>query len=128
MKKGNVALLIFGLIILLAVLTNPSTERHKEAIKIKLKEYMQKSMTESMNNSSNGFEQLGQAFGMILGSAIIEPIVDNLISRDNYILFSITKITWDGETKVIGVGVFNNVFITKELDNAMDKGLLESKE
>lgn len=127
MKKGNVVLLIFGLIVLLAVLTNPSTERHKEAIKIKLKEYMQKSMTEKMNDSSNGFEQLGQAFGMILGSAIIEPIVDNLISTDNYILFSVTKITWDGETKVIGVGVFNNVFITKELDNALEKGLLESK-
>jgi hypothetical protein len=128
MKKRYVSLLIIGLILLFAALTNPRTERHKEVIKTKLKAYMQKSMKESMTDTKDDWEQFGQALGMMVGTAIIEPIIDNLVSTDNYILFSTTKITWDGETRVIGIGAFGNVFITKELDNALNQGLLDNNE
>jgi len=48
------------------------------------------------------------------------------MSTDNYVLFSTTKITWEGETRIIGIGAFGNVFITKELDESLNKGLLEN--
>lgn len=128
MKKGYVVLLIFGLILLFATLTNPSPERHKEAVKTKFKEYMQKSMKDSTTVSEDENDKVGLAFGMIIGNAIIEPIVNSLISTDNYIVFSTTKITWDGKTTVIGIGAFGNVFITKKIDNTLDQGLLESIE
>lgn len=128
MKKGYVALLIIGLIVLIAALTNPSPERHKEVVKTKFKEYMQKSMKDSTNVSEDESDKVGLAFGMLIGNAIIEPIVNSLISTDNYIVFSTTKITWDGKTRVIGFGAFGNVFITKKIDNALDQGLLESLE
>lgn len=43
-------------------------------------------------------------------------VLVNLISTDNYILFSFTKATWDGETKIIGISAFGNVFRWKDLD------------
>lgn len=128
MKKGYVALLIIGLIVLIAALTNPGPERHKEVVKTKFKEYMQKSMKDSTNVSEDESNEVGLAFGMLIGNAIIEPIVNSLISTDNYILFSTTKITWDGKTRVIGFGAFGNVFISKKIDNALDQGLLENIE
>lgn len=128
MKKGYVALLIIGLFVLIAALTNPTPERHKEAVKTKFKEYLQKSMKDSTNLSEDESDKVGLAFGMLIGNAIIEPIVNSLISTDNYIVFSTTKITWDGKTRVIGLGAFGNVFITKKIDNALDQGLLDSIE
>jgi len=128
MKKGYVALLIIGMLVLIAAITNPSPERHKEAVKTKFKEYMQKSMKDSTSISEDEDDKVGLALGMLIGNAIIDPIVNSLISTDNYIVFSTTKITWDGKTKVIGIGAFGNVFITKKIDNALDQGLLESIE
>ncbi|MBK8442421.1 MAG: hypothetical protein IPL35_02955 [Sphingobacteriales bacterium] len=38
-------------------------------------------------------------------------MIDNSVSTDNYILFSTTKYSLEGETKVVGIGAFGNVFI-----------------
>lgn len=127
MKKSYLIFAVFGLITLVAVLTNPNQERHKEVIKNKLNVYMQKSMKENLTQSNNEWEQAGQALGMMFGGALVDRIIDNLVSTDNYVLFSITKITSDGQTNVIGVGAFGNVFITGELEDALNEGLLENQ-
>jgi len=127
MKKNYAFTAITGLIILIAVITNPNQDRHKEVIKNKLNSYLQESMKESMKDSGNDWEQAGKAIGVILGGAIIDKIVDNLVSTENYVLFSITKITWDGKTKIIGIGALGNVFLTKKLDESLNEGLLENK-
>jgi hypothetical protein len=126
MKKNYLILAIVGLVILVAILTNPNQDRHKEVIKNKLNSFMQKSINESSAKTDNEWEQAGQALGMMLGGALVDKIIDNLISTDNYVLFSTTKISWEGETKIIGIGAFGNVFITNELDQAMNKGLLKN--
>lgn len=116
---------IIGAIILVAILTNPNQDRHKEVIKNKLNSYMQKSMKQNLTETDNVWAQAGQALGMMLGGALVDRIIDNLVSTDNYVLFSTTKISWEGETKVIGIGAFGNVFITNKLDEAMNEGFLE---
>ena len=98
----------------------------KEVIKNKLNSYMQKSIKQNLPETDNDGEQVGQAVGMMLGGALADRIIDNLVSTDNYVLFSTTKISWEGETRIIGVGVFGNVFITKRLDEAMNEGLLKN--
>jgi hypothetical protein len=126
MKKNYIFLIIIGVIALIAILTNPNQDRHKEVIKNKISSYMQKSMKESLTNTENEWEQAGQALGIMLGGALIDEIIDNLVSTDNFVLFSTTKINWEGETKVIGIGAFGNVFITSKLDEAMNEGLLKN--
>ena len=35
---------------------------------------------------------------------------------DNYLFFSITKLTWDSETKAIAIGMFGNLILFKDID------------
>ena len=117
-----------GIIILIAILTNPNQDRHKEVIKNKLNSYMQKSMKQKLSESNNEWERAGQAFGMLLGGALVDRVIDTLVSTDNYLLFSLTKISWEGEMKIVGYGAFGNVYVTSKLDEAIDKGLLKDGE
>jgi hypothetical protein len=88
---------------------------------------MQESMKQNLTKTDNEWEQAGQALGMMLGGALVDKIIDNLVSTENYILFSTTKISWEGETKIIGIGAFGNVFTTSKLDDTMNEGLLKNQ-
>lgn len=125
MKKHHVILALVGIFLLVAVLTNPNQDRHKEIINRELTAYMQKSMQESLTETSNEWRLAGQALGMMLGGAVIDRIIDNLVSTNNFVLFSTSKITWAGETQTIGIGVFGNVFITNKLEDALNNALLD---
>lgn len=124
MKRGYLGIFLFGLLILIAVLTNPSQEVHEEALKAKLNLYLQNSMSEGSAETNNEWEKAGNALGFMLGGAIIEGVVSNVVTIDNYVVFSFTRISWGGESKVIGVGVFGNVFLTSKLDEVLNQGLL----
>ena len=111
------------LALILAVLTNPSEEQHKQAVKAKINEYWQKSMAETY--PENEWEQAGQTLGVMFGGALIDGIISNLVTTDRYLIFSTTKISWKGESRVIGIGVFGNVLLTKRIDEALKDGLLK---
>jgi hypothetical protein len=110
MKKSSFILVILSLIIIVAVLTNPDQDRHKEIIKNKLLTSLQKSMKQNQTQIKDDWEEAGQALGIILGGVIIDGLLNNLMSTDNYVLFSTTKITWDGERKIIGIGALGTFF------------------
>jgi hypothetical protein len=126
MKRGYLIFAVLGVLALIAMLTNPNQDRHKEVVKNKINLFMQKSMKQNLTEKDNEWEQLGQAFGMMLGGALVDRIVDNFVSTDNYVLFSTTKVSWEGKTKIIGIGAFGNVFISSKLDEAINEGLLEN--
>ena len=117
MKKGVIVCLFF---VVIAALTNPNQSRHKEVLENKIKTYMQKSMKDQDGNV------LVSLFGNVLGNLIISELIETFVSTDNYILFSTTKLTWQGETRIIGIGAFGNVFITNRLSDALNEGLLEN--
>lgn len=125
MKTSSGTLIITVVLSATALFTNPQPERHKEAVKSKLSAFMQQSMKESLTQTDNEWEQAGQALGMMLGGALVDRIVEELITSDNYLLFSTTRMHWDGESKVIGIGIFGNVFLSKDIDHALDQGLLK---
>jgi hypothetical protein len=85
---------------------------------------MQKSMSEGLSKTDNKWGEAGQTLGMMLGGAIIDGLISNLVTTDNYVIFSTTKISWKGKSKVIGVGVFGNVFLSGKLDEVLNEGLL----
>lgn len=122
MKNKHIIIIFIGVLLIVGALTNPTQDRHKEAVKNKLNVIMQKSIKDSMKNSDSGAEQIGSALGLMLGGAILDRMIESTISSDNYVLFSTTNATWEGQTKIIGVGVFGNVFISNEIDNALKDG------
>ena len=126
MKTNYITLAIISLIVLVAVLTNPDQNRHKEVIKTKLITYLQKSLDKDQAETRDEWKQANQALGIMLGGIIVEKVLENFMSIDNYVVFSTTKITWEGESRIIGIGAFGNVFLTRELDEALQNGLLEN--
>jgi len=84
---------------------------------------MQKSMTQNLSKTKNEWGDTGEALGLMFSGVMIDGIINNLVSSDNYVLFSTTKITWEGKAKIVGFGAFGNVFISDELDKAMNEGL-----
>lgn len=122
MKTRNIILIIIAIILLVGVLTNPNQDRHKEVVKNKLNTIMQKAMKEGLKNSDSGAGQLGSALGLMLGGALLDRMIETIVSTDNYVLFSTTKITWEGNSKLIGIGAFGNVFISDKIDEALKDG------
>jgi hypothetical protein len=118
--KQNWIIIIFVGIILIAVFTNPSTEEHKQAVKSVVNQLVQNSVSDNNSNLEN--------LGVLLGSSLAEKLVENSVTRDNYILFSITKISWKGESRNIGYGLFGNVFLSEKIKDAFkDKSEIDSE-
>lgn len=116
MKKGHFVFFSVAMLLLIAAITNPDTNRHKEAVKAKFDAYLQKAAREGIAESDNTWEQAGQAIGLMLGGALVSYAVDNLVSTNNYVVFSVTKVSWEDKSRIIGVGAFGNVFLSKKVD------------
>lgn len=103
--------------IIIAILTNPSQERHREVLKNKFTPELQKAFKQKNKKGIRNDEMTnGEALGLMIGGAFAGSLLENLITTDNYILFSTTKLTWNGVTKVIGIGAFGNIFLMKDLE------------
>lgn len=119
MKTKQITLFAFVLILLVAIFTNPSQDEHKEKVKKTFTAYYQKSLNKSELESENAFSALGN----LLGTSLINSLVDNAVLRDNYLIFSVTKITYEGKEKSIGYGLFGNVFLSDKIEETFDKNI-----
>ena len=74
---------------------------------------------EISNKATNDNEKAMALFATTLYSGISEFIIDHKLSVENYFLFSVGKITFDGETKTISLGILNHVFtsLSEEIKN-----------
>jgi tetratricopeptide (TPR) repeat protein len=114
MKSSQITLIVIGFILLALMATNPSIEDHRQAVIEKMKEKIEES---SNSESKNEWQKAGEAIGMAIGQGFLEKAV----SRNNYLLFSLTKVTFGDNVKQIGVGAFGNVFIFEDYDDVKDK-------
>lgn len=106
MKQNQITLIIIGFILFALMATNPSTEEHKEAVKEKIS-----AAIENNNSNVNVFQKLGQTIGIAL--------IDKMIKRENYIIFSLTKVKLLDEyknEKVVGYGIFGKVYLTNDFN------------
>jgi len=102
MKKSQITLIIIGFILLALMATNPTIEDHRQAVMNEIKEELSQD-----SDPNNKWEQVGQAIGMAFGQGIIEKAV----TRDNYLIFSITKLSFGNKSKYAGIGILGKVFI-----------------
>ena len=107
------SLLVFISLIGLLVYTNPSKNIHKSEVKEFM--YSEMNLSSELGNGGNEYETAGTALGLSLGMSLIDKFIDNIISIDNYVIFSTTSIIADGNSKVIGYGLLGNVFIFGEV-------------
>jgi hypothetical protein len=103
-------------------IANPSIDSHKEAVEQKL--YSQSDISKVTDADLDSFATVGYALADGAIFSVIDSMVEG-ISRDNYILFSLTKATYEGNSRYIGLGLLGKVFITNkyklESDAIIDK-------
>lgn len=95
-------LIIISIVILGAIVTNPKKADHVEAIKDKL--------VATFNDEAN-FEG-SNIVGLSILSGSSELFLAPMTEVENYFLFSLTIFKIDGIAKVIGIGAFNQVYIS----------------
>lgn len=117
MKTKQIVLITMIVILIIVIFTNPNLTAHKEKVKSTIITFYQKQLKENQTSSNNGFEALGS----LLGTSLINTMVENGVSCDNYLLFSITKFTYEGQEKSIGYGVLGNVFLSSKIEDAFNK-------
>lgn len=119
-------LLIFTLIIVFiagfCVVSCPDKEAHSEAIMENVNELIDKEATKDITNDD---EKALALFASSLVSGISNLVIDSRLSVDNYFLFSVGKVTFDGESKIVSVGLLNHVFtdINDNLKNEIEERL-----
>src|SRR5690554_6336538 len=106
--------IIIGIILLVAFFTNPGQEAHKDILMEKLKPELLEYYFDE--REPDEYVSVGDALGLMIGSAFVERFMKNLVKVDNYLLFSLSKITWEGQTKVIGVGILGTVVLLRDLE------------
>lgn len=101
------------MILAVAFFTNPKKEAHLDTLKTKLTEVINESMTERQQDviTYNAWK--------LAGSQLVDAFASNYVSVDNYFVFSLTRLHWNNESYIIGVGAFGKVYITKRLNKEL---------
>ena len=110
MKKILVLILFIG-IALVAVITCPQKDSHKDA----LMKLINVALDTELYDKAKTEEEMGFAMlGSVIGSGIAEIIIDKKLLVDNYFVCSTGRIILEGEEKIVSVGFFNHVFTMSE--------------
>lgn len=125
MKKIYILVAFLAVLLVVAGLTNPNVDRHKDVVKHKLSAILKEEVKKQANQSKE-WAKFSETLSMMVGSAIIEEVVDKGVSADNYWVLSLTRIALDKDSKIIGWGAFGNVYLSQEMDKALDMGYFKN--
>ncbi len=114
MKKIFVFILVLLLIATAMVITCPWKVAHKTKISEKLSEVFDE---ELKSNVVNDDELIYAAIGSAIGSKFISVIVDQNLKVESYYVCSIGKMTLDGQTYPVSLGLFNHVFLLNDFED-----------
>jgi hypothetical protein len=103
--KNKYVLLALGVLVLL--LTNPSERKHQDKVTSKIIDNVTKS-----TKSSNSYETAGAAIGLFF----VDALVKNMVHRNNYLIFSLTEVSFQGKSKIIGFGILGYVYVSNEIE------------
>ena len=106
MKIVKYTFLGFLFVLFIGVLSNPNLESHKITVKDELNIQLK-------NEMSNSFSKLNN----------VDNLIDSLIRRDNYYVFSKTQLVVNDKLTDIGYGCLGKVWISKVLSNLFQKAV-----
>jgi hypothetical protein len=127
MKNSSIYyLVIIGIVLVALALTNPPLEKQKELLVQKMiddSEKIKKDLAEKQPD--NALDQMANELGQqFLQPEFIKNLVDNSLTRDNFILFSLPRMTVMSKTKIIGIGIAGNVIWFDNKENKVQSDSL----
>lgn len=103
----NKTFIITAVTLLVLMIANPSEQKHKDKVNALILEKVSHNEALMTNPAA---ELIG---------VVIQGLTNNMVYRNDYVLFSLTEIHYMGTTKIVGVGVLGMVFISKEFTNQL---------
>lgn len=94
----------------LLILTNPPLDDHKATIKTAYTALLDEEVDDV--DLGSGLNKLAKG----LGGIVMNGVLDSRISRDNYVLFSITRFKRNEKNDPVAIGILGNVFLFGEPD------------
>ena len=116
MKKIVLFLIVLLGFAVIGYLTNPTEVMHREAA-----QEMLEKISENILSDYGIDPRILSTLGVDFQGKLVEELITNHISRDNYYIFSLTKVHWEGLNQVIGLGFFNKVYISNQVDDIIKK-------
>ena len=116
MKKIVLFLIVLLGLAVIGYLTNPTEAMHREAA-----QEMLEKISENILSDYGIDPRILSTLGVDFQGKLVEELITNHISRDNYYVFSLTKVHWEGLNQVIGLGFLNKVYISNQVDDIIKK-------
>lgn len=107
MKGTLIGLVAAFLAVILFAVTCPGKQEHQEAIKAMVSEVMDESVSAEDDADARGIVEAASTFIL---SPIVDVFTDSKLKVDNYVVVSVGRITFDGKTHTVSLGVLNHVF------------------
>ncbi|MDH5828448.1 DUF4359 domain-containing protein [Sphingobacterium faecium] len=114
MNKKRIFALVIILITVAAIWTNPTREQHERVVKEKAEHLIKN----QIDHKKQGFLDIGMR---LFGNQVVQQFVEKGVVVENYYLFSLTKIKWQGQNNTIGLGAFGKVWISPKIDEKADE-------
>jgi len=118
-NTGGIIFIFLAAILLTAYLTNPKEEIHQERLESKLTEVIDEIMAERQD------DLVAYSAWKLGGNLFVRTFVDRYVTVDNYYFCSLTRLHWEGESYIVGIGGFNNVCITKRLNRELAESSID---
>jgi hypothetical protein len=80
-----------------------------------------------LSSEENSLNKMFQGLGSIIGEKYIENLVDGVVTRNNFLIFSLTRGEWKGQKNTIGFGILGQVFVTEEVREIFNKNESKTK-
>lgn len=121
MKSKHLIPVFFLIVFAVAFFTNPGEQAHQTALKAKSNAIMDEIVAERNDVLSATAWQLA-------GTRLLNEFIDTNLTVDNYYLFSVSKIRWNGKAYPVGVGAFGKVYITRQLNKDVVQPIIDDME
>jgi len=108
-RRFSTWFIIFAVLIVGMIVSCPDKRAHTDALKDMASILLNDKVSTSKSND-------WQYLGAMLGNNVIGAVIDNSLYVDNYFLFSIGRITFDGVENKVSFGIFNHVFTKSRED------------
>lgn len=126
-SSGSFFFFFILLVCIGAFATNPSSVEHKLILKDKMRQFLNTEMDKLSNENDNEFAQLGATIGATLGASfggvLTDKFIEDHVVIDDYYLFSVTNVNYDGKKNPIGLGVFGKVILHPDIEKMVKNGL-----
>ncbi len=114
MKKTLIILIIVAIVVVAAKMTVPNEEKHYQVAQQKLTSLVGQKMS-----SLDGWKEMAEGQNLDV-AALIKLAVGQMEVKD-YFVCNVGRITYDGKTYPLTVGVFNHVFVLTDYMDEMEK-------